>query len=203
MAAPTIDAMERQTIQVYQQAAPAVVTLWAGNGTGAGVLLHPSGLLVTNQHVIGNPKRIQIKLYTGQRLHGKLLATSAGQGDDLALVQIIDVPAGTVFPTLPLLPDAEVPVVGQRVLAIGNPFGLEQTLSQGILSRIDHHKNRLQTDAAINPGNSGGPLLNLRGQLLGVNAAIYNPLGRNNTGIAFAVPVATIRKFLTQQRIAH
>ena len=88
--------------------------------------------------------------------------------------------------------------VGEKVLAIGNPFGFSGTLTQGIISRIDYAKNRIQTDAAINPGSSGGPLLNEKGEIIGINQAIYNPDNNiSNIGIGFATPINLIKEYLT------
>ena len=90
-----------------------------------------------------------------------------------------------------------MPKVGEKVLAIGNPFGFSGTLTQGIVSRIDYAKNRIQTDAAINPGSSGGPLLNERGEIIGINQAIYNPDNNiSNIGIGFATPINLVKEYL-------
>ena len=89
--------------------------------------------------------------------------------------------------------------VGQKVLAIGNPFGFNGTLTQGIISRIDYEKNRIQTDAAINPGSSGGPLLNKNGEIIGINQAIYNPDNNiSNIGIGFAIPINLVKEYLSE-----
>jgi serine protease Do len=89
--------------------------------------------------------------------------------------------------------------VGQKVLAIGNPYGFDRTLTLGIISRIDRQRNRIQTDASINPGNSGGPLLNTDGEIIGINQSIFNPEGkRTNIGIGFAVPVDSARTFIRE-----
>ena len=93
--------------------------------------------------------------------------------------------------------DSEKIKVGQKVLAIGNPFGFSGTLTQGIISRIDYAKNRIQTDAAINPGSSGGPLLNKHGEIIGINQAIFNPDNNiSNIGIGFAIPINSIKEYL-------
>src|SRR5262249_3119479 len=116
---------------------------------------------------------------------------------DMALVKIVnhDSPCAVMA-----LGNSDKVEVGQQVLAIGNPFGLEGTLTKGIVSRIDRPKNRIQTDAAINPGNSGGPLLNAQGELIGMNQAIVNPDGRSSAGIGFAIPVNLIKTFLQAYR---
>jgi S1-C subfamily serine protease len=117
----------------------------------------------------------------------------AGEKSDLALIKI------NLEGPLPFLhfADSSKVRVGQKVLAIGNPYGFERTLTTGIISRIDTERNRIQTDAAINPGNSGGPLLDTKGCVIGINQSIFNPEGsRSNIGIGFAVPVNTARDFL-------
>ena len=97
------------------------------------------------------------------------------------------------------LGDSEKIKVGQKVLAIGNPFGFNGTLTQGIISRIDYSKNRIQTDAAINPGSSGGPLLNKQGEIIGINQAIYNPDNNiSNIGIGFAIPINVVKEYLSE-----
>jgi S1-C subfamily serine protease len=89
--------------------------------------------------------------------------------------------------------------VGQKVLAIGNPYGFDRTLTLGIISRLDRQRNRIQTDASINPGNSGGPLLNTDGEIIGINQSIFNPEGRRtNIGIGFAVPVDAAKDFIRE-----
>ena len=93
--------------------------------------------------------------------------------------------------------------VGQKVLAIGNPFGFYGTLTQGIVSRIDYTKNRIQTDAAINPGCSGGPLLNSAGEVIGINQSIYNPDNNiSNIGIGFAIPINDAKQFIKSANLA-
>ena len=116
-----------------------------------------------------------------------------GEKKDIALLKI--------EPTFELktvkFGDSEKVKVGQKVLAIGNPFGFNGTLTQGIISRIDYVKNRIQTDAAINPGSSGGPLLNNKGEIIGINQAIYNPDNNiSNIGIGFAIPINSIKEYL-------
>ena len=96
--------------------------------------------------------------------------------------------------------DSEKIKVGQKVFAIGNPFGFNGTLTQGIISRIDYSKNRIQTDAAINPGSSGGPLLNKKGEIIGINQAIYNPDNNiSNIGIGFAIPINSVKEYLEEE----
>ena len=130
----------------------------------------------------------------GQNYNAKVLKRF-GENKDIALLKI-DVP--TELKTVKL-GDSERIKVGQKVLAIGNPFGFNGTLTQGIISRIDYAKNRIQTDAAINPGSSGGPLLNKNGEIIGINQAIYNPDNNiSNIGIGFAIPINSVKEYLKE-----
>jgi S1-C subfamily serine protease len=186
---------ERENINVYKTASAAVVTIQSLTGSGAGCIIDPSGIVVTNKHVIGTAYNLKIKLADGSVYSANVLDVD---NDDLALLKL-----NTNKP-LPYikLGDSSSVEVGQRVLAIGNPFGLERTLTTGIISRIDYKLNRIQTDAAINPGNSGGPLLSTRGELIGINQAILNPSGRSNSGIGFAIPSNTVKRLLAMSKNA-
>lgn len=193
---PAFDAEERENISVYELAVKAVVTLNAlSHGTpssGAGVLIDESGMILTSSHVIGDATSAYVSLWDGRKLIASVLGR-IGEKSDLALLQVN---TETPLPYLKLADSAKVRV-GQKVLAIGNPYGFERTLTTGIISRIDKERNRIQTDAAINPGNSGGPLLDTQGYVLGINQSIFNPDGnRSNIGIGFAVPANTARAFL-------
>ena len=128
----------------------------------------------------------------GQNYDAKVLK-HLGDNKDIALLKI---DAKKDLKTVKLGDSAKVKV-GQKVLAIGNPFGFNGTLTQGIVSRIDYAKNRIQTDAAINPGSSGGPLLNTSGEIIGINQAIYNPDNNiSNIGIGFATPINLVKEYL-------
>lgn len=188
---------EGQTIQAYRTSSPSVVTIHAGNGAGTGIVVDSTCLVLTNQHVLGTPDNIDLSLSGTEKFKGKLIATSKNPADDLALIQVVGKNAQC---SALRLGDSSRVQVGQQVLAIGNPFGLEKTLTKGIISRIDEQKNRLQTDAAINPGNSGGPLLNANGEMIGMNQAIINPAGRSSAGIALAIPVNVVKDFLAAYR---
>lgn len=194
--APQFDTEEQENINVYEQASKAVVTINAlvdGHpSSGAGAIIDESGIILTSSHVIGNATKVQVSLSDGRRCMASVLGR-AGEKSDLALLQI------KVEGDLPFLKlgDSSKVRVGQKVLAIGNPYGFERTLTTGIVSRMDTERNRIQTDAAINPGNSGGPLLDTHGYLIGINQSIFNPDGnRSNIGIGFAVPVNTAKSFL-------
>ncbi len=197
MPGQTGEITESQTVRAYKTASPSVVTINAGNGAGTGVVVDSKCLILTNQHVLGTPQNINVSMGNNQTYRAKLLAASKNPADDLALIQLIDAkgPCSVIQ-----MGDSRQVEVGQQVLAIGNPFGLDKTLTTGIVSRIDAAKNRIQTDAAINPGNSGGPLLNGKGEMIGMNQAILNPDGRSNAGIAFAIPTDVIQGFLAAYR---
>lgn len=193
---PQYDQDEQGNISVYEQAAKAVVTINAlvdGHpSSGAGVLIDESGMILTSSHVIGNATTVYVSLADGRKVSASVLGR-AGEKSDLALIQ------GRFDGPVPFLRfgDSTKVKVGQKVLAIGNPYGFERTLTTGIISRIDTERNRIQTDAAINPGNSGGPLLDTQGFIIGINQSIFNPDGnRSNIGIGFAVPVNSAKGFL-------
>ncbi len=193
---PQYDADEQENISVYEQASRAVVTINAlvdGHpSSGAGVLIDESGMILTSSHVIGNATTVYVSLADGRKVAANVLGR-AGEKSDLALVK------GHFDGPVPYLRfgDSAKVKVGQKVLAIGNPYGFERTLTTGIISRIDAERNRIQTDAAINPGNSGGPLLDTQGYIIGINQSIFNPDGnRSNIGIGFAVPVNSAKGFL-------
>ncbi|MCS7032064.1 MAG: trypsin-like peptidase domain-containing protein [Gloeomargarita sp. SKYG116] len=186
---------EQVSIDVYRKASPAVVTIRAGNANGSGTIISPEGLVLTGEHVVRGFRAVQVITSTGARYTGWVIATDRQR--DLALIRLEGVRGR--LPTVPLA-NADGIQVGQRVFAIGSPFGLSGTLTTGILSRIAPNGD-LQTDAAINPGNSGGPLLNSRGELIGVNRAILNPTGVGaNIGIGFATSILNARDFIAQNR---
>lgn len=186
---------EQVSIQVYQKASPAVVTIRAGNGNGSGSIISPDGLVLTGEHVVSGFRTVQVITQTGARYTARVIATNRQR--DLALLRLENVPSR--LPTLPLA-NRDGIQVGQRVFAIGSPFGLSGTYTTGILSRIAPNGD-LQTDAAINPGNSGGPLLNSRGELIGVNRAILSPgSSGGNIGIGFATSVLSAQEFIAQNR---
>lgn len=197
--APTILAQaqsdEQTSINAYRLASPAVVTISTGRGSGSGSIVSPEGLILTNYHVIQSARGglVNVSTTTGKRYTGRVIASD--RQNDLALVRL---DTSDRFPTVPLSNPQGIQV-GQRVFAIGSPFGLSGTLTTGILSRIAPNGD-LQTDAALNPGNSGGPLLNSRGELIGVNKAILSPGGGGNIGIGFATSITVARDFIQQNR---
>ena len=187
------DEDEETNIRVYEQASPAVVAIDAGGATGSGSIISADGLILTNAHVVANASdTVTVTLADGREFTGEVIAFDPN-GLDLAAVRIADVE------DLPIIPMADLDSVrvGQRAFAIGSPFGLQNTFTIGIVSRLDPERGTIQTDAAINPGNSGGPLLNSQGELIGVNTAIFSPgFNAGNIGIGFAIAIDRIEPFL-------
>lgn len=187
---------------VYISTSQLVADVWSRNvfsvprGTGSGFIWDEAGHVVTNLHVIQGASQATIRLADGRSFHASLVGASPQH--DIAVLKI-----GVAFhaPTaIPIGTSADLKV-GQKVFAIGNPFGLDWTLTTGIVSALDRAlpdenggpgvEHLIQTDAAINPGNSGGPLLDSSGRLIGMNTMIYSPSGAS-AGIGFAVPVDAI-----------
>lgn len=202
---PPILAQEQAASQIYQKASPAVVTIKNGYSLGSGFLVSPDGMIITNAHVVENgPRVVTVKFSNGQQASADVIGF-AKNGVDLAVLRIYN------RPNLPYLPlaDPNSVKVGESVFAIGTPLDedYQNTLTQGIISRLDPEKGRVQHNANINPGNSGGPLLNSRGEVVGVNVAgdirsyVYdgagNPIGRTQSGINFAVSLDRLQAFLT------
>ena len=161
---------------------------------GSGVIVSKEGHILTNNHVIQGMTEITVQLTDGRLLPAKFIG--ADTGTDIAVIQVS---ASNLTPLS--LGDSDGVHVGQVVFAIGNPFGLQETVTQGIISARnrtarDSGVEFLQTDAAVNEGNSGGPLINLRGEIIGINTAIISKTG-GNVGISLAVPSNTARQTLT------
>ncbi|MGE0606893.1 MAG: S1C family serine protease [Pirellulales bacterium] len=170
-------------------------------GAGSGVVLDQQGHVLTNHHVIDGAKQIQVTLYDGKSYEAKLIG--GDEPSDIAVIKL-EAPPESLYPVR--LGDSTDLKVGQRVFAIGNPFGLERTLTTGIISSLNRTlptrnkrtmKGIIQIDAAINPGNSGGPLLDAHSRLIGVNTAIASATGQN-TGVGFAIPVNSIIRVVPQ-----
>jgi S1-C subfamily serine protease len=208
---------EANTTQIFQRASPAVVFVTSSElrrqrftrnvmeiprGAGSGFVWEAkAGLVVTNYHVVAGADRLAITLADEQSFQAEVVGLAPER--DLAVLRLMDPPSDLT--ELPLGNSSELSV-GRKVMAIGNPFGLDTTLTVGVVSALDREiqspSNRtirgvIQTDAAINPGNSGGPLLNSLGQLVGVNTAIYSPSG-GSAGIGFAIPVNTVIEVVPQ-----
>jgi S1-C subfamily serine protease len=200
---------ERNNIEIYDKANKAVVyitTLTTGytwyyqavqqEGTGSGVVIDQQGHVLTNNHVISGADKISITMSDGTIADGRVVGKDPA--NDIAVVQFN--PKGKALTVIPFADSSDVKV-GMKVLAIGNPFGLDRTLTEGIVSGLARPlqtdegymiRETIQTDAAINPGNSGGPLINSHGQLIGINTAIKSPSGAS-AGVGFAIPANTAR----------
>ncbi|WP_333841947.1 S1C family serine protease [Pelomicrobium sp.] len=212
---------EKATIELFQRTKDSVVfistrervmDLWTRNiftiprGTGSGFIWDERGHVVTNYHVIAGASEARVQLSDGRGYGAALVGASPAH--DLAVLRI---GVSVNRPPPVLIGTSHDLKVGQKVFAIGNPFGLDWTLTTGIVSALDRSlpagdgesliEHLIQTDAAINPGNSGGPLLDSAGRLIGVNTAIYSPSGAY-AGVGFAVPVDTVNR-VVPQLIAH
>jgi len=220
-AEPHLDATETENVRVYREASPTVANIVTRTveydfffnpvpveGAGSGFLIDAVGHILTNYHVVQGAQTIEVTL--GDHSHYKAKYIGADTRNDIALIQIN--PGGRKLTPLPL-GDSRNLLVGQRVLAIGNPFGFESTLTTGVVSSLGRTvqtgentfiDDAIQTDAAINRGNSGGPLLDSRGEVIGINSAIYSPSG-TTAGIGFAIPINTARRvaddLITQGRV--
>ena len=164
-------------------------------GLGSGVIVSPAGYLLTNHHVIADADEIEVQLSDGRKAPGRVIGTDPETDLAVLKIDLERLPAIT-------LGDSEQLAVGDVVLAIGNPFGVGQTVTSGIVSALGRNQlgintfeNFIQTDAAINPGNSGGALVDINGNLLGINTAIYSRSG-GSMGIGFAFPVSTAKNVL-------
>ena len=236
------EAMESAFVRVAEEVSPAVVTIYARKtvsrpnfrleipdnfpfpfdfrrggrspetvpiptrGVGSGVIVRSDGYILTNDHVVAGAERVEVVLSDGRRLEGKVLRDFRS---DIAVVKV----NATGLPTA-RLGDSDAVRVGQWAIALGSPFGKENTMTVGVVSALGrreaigsiiqgqrYYPNLIQTDASINPGNSGGPLLNIRGEVIGINTAIESPTG-SFAGIGFAVPINTAR-FVMEQLITR
>ncbi|AMV36271.1 S1C family serine protease [Planctomyces sp. SH-PL62] len=207
-----LDPEERINVVVYANVNKSVVNITTesevqgffgaeetSTGTGSGFVVDKSGHVLTNFHVIQGADVVRVTLFDGSAHPATVVGVDAS--NDVAVLRI-DASADMLHPVA--LGDSSLLLVGQKILAIGNPFGLERTLTTGIVSSLDRSlkakngrmiKGIIQTDAAINPGNSGGPLLNSRGQVIGMNTAIISSVGQS-AGVSFAVPINSIARIL-------
>lgn len=187
---------EKSFINIYESTLPSIVSIEAdidrGTSGGTGCIVTKSGVILTSSHVVENARNIEVTTHSGKNYNARVLAILNNRCD-LALIKI-DTKENL---TTAKFGDSQDIKVGQRVLTIGCPFGFRDTLTTGIISRIDFERNKIQTDAAINPGCSGGPLLNLKGEIIGINQSIYNPdNNRSNVGIGFATPSNMVIDFI-------
>lgn len=184
---------------LYKKINPAIVSIDShlkdGVSCGTGCVINSDGTILTSAHILEDGTDIIITMSNGEDYKAEIIK-KVGENKDIALLKIkVPYELKTVK-----LGDSTKIKVGDSVLAIGNPFGFNGTLTKGIISRIDYSKNRIQTDAAINPGSSGGPLLNTHGEIIGINQAIYNPDNNiSNIGIGFATPVNLIKEYLNEE----
>ncbi len=202
---------ELENIRIYEQLNRGVVNIttqtlgmnWflepvpLEGGTGSGSIIDARGYVLTNNHVVENAYKVYLNLFDGTQFEGQVIGKDPE--NDLAVVEFD--PKGMELVTIPFGSSDDLRV-GQKVLAIGNPFGYDRTLTTGIVSGIGRPvktannlviHDMIQTDASINPGNSGGPLIDSMGQMIGINTMIYSPTG-GSVGIGFAVPIATARR---------
>ncbi len=168
-------------------------------GQGSGVIVSSEGHIVTNHHVIAGQQKIQITVHGGKTYPAVLVGE-----DNLLDIAVLKIQSNESFTPLKLGDSSQVQV-GQLVFAVGNPFGLGETVTQGIISAkersiSDNQPDLFQTDAAINPGNSGGPLVNLRGEIIGINVAIYSKDKENPgfQGVGFSIPSNDVKDALVQ-----
>jgi S1-C subfamily serine protease len=205
---------EEIIIRVYRAASPGVVHITSTvlsqdfffrvvpeRGAGSGIIVDDRGYILTNNHVVENAESLEVTLADKNKVPAKLVGRDPN--NDVAVIRIT-VPREKLVPLR--LGDSAQLQVGQMAIAIGNPFGLDRTVTRGVISALGRSlqsdtgrqiRNVIQTDAAINPGNSGGPLLNSRGEVIGINTAIFTPSG-GSVGIGFAIPVNTAKKLLPQ-----
>ena len=193
---------------VYKQVSPGVVTITAvvnsgrgsGQATGSGIVLDTNGNILTNAHVIAGAQRIQVTFSDGRTVNATLVGSNSSA--DLAVIRV-SVAASTLHPVT--LGNSDSAQVGDTVYAIGSPFGLSGSLSQGIVSNLKQSgrtsngsnlSGLIQTDAAINPGNSGGALVNTQGEVIGINSSIESPVD-GNVGVGFAIPINQVKQVLS------
>lgn len=202
-----LDANRQVVTNVFQRVYPSVVNIsiesdFLDTGSGSGFVYDLDGHIVTNNHVVANSRTIIVTFADDTRAVARLVG--ADRDSDLAVVKVDSLPA---FVTPVQLGDSSLVAVGEQAIAIGNPFGFNHTLTAGIISslgRVVPQDNSdysipdvIQTDAPINPGNSGGPLLNVRGEVIGVNSLIYSESGINS-GVGFAIPVNTVKRIVPE-----
>ncbi|MFQ5848401.1 MAG: S1C family serine protease [Candidatus Methylomirabilales bacterium] len=205
---------EQVTIRLYREVSPAVVHITSTalaydfffnpipqRGTGSGFIIDTQGYIVTNNHVVEDAQSLEVTLADGRKVPARLIGRDSL--NDLAVIKV-DVP-GEELPVV-RLGDSDQLRIGQMAIAIGNPFGLDRTVTTGVVSSLGRTlktesgrkiRKVIQTDAAINPGNSGGPLLNSRGEVIGINSAIFSPTG-GSVGIGFAIPINAAKRIVPE-----
>src|SRR5438128_4256001 len=216
---PSLATDEQNNIEVYKAAAPVVVYIQSTTtvrdffgmfsqereGAGSGSVIDEQGDILTNYHVIANSEKLTVSFGTGKSYPARVVGSDPDT--DLAVVRLLQPPKEPL--TIVQLGDSDKLVVGQKVLAIGNPFGLDRTLTTGVISGLQRpiraRNGRpidaaIQTDASINPGNSGGPLLDKFGRMIGINSQILSPGGEQggSVGVGFAIPVNMAKRVIPQ-----
>jgi S1-C subfamily serine protease len=216
IADPSLATDEQNNIEVYKAVAPGVVYIQstttvrdffglyseAREGAGSGSVIDDQGNILTNYHVIANAEKLTVNFGGGRNYAARVVGRDPDT--DLAVIRLLETPKEPI--TVVPLGDSDRLVVGQKVLAIGNPFGLDRTLTTGVISGLQRPiraQNRrqiegaIQTDASINPGNSGGPLLDSHGRMIGINSQIESPSGAS-AGVGFAIPVNIAKRIVPQ-----
>jgi len=213
---PTLATDEQNNIEVYRAVASGVVYIQSTTtvrdffgmfsqereGAGSGSIIDEQGDILTNYHVIANSEKLTVSFGTGKSYPARVVGSDPDT--DLAVVRLLQAPREPM--TMVQLGDSDKLVVGQKVLAIGNPFGLDRTLTTGVISGLQRPiraqngrqiEGAIQTDASINPGNSGGPLLDSHGRMIGINSQIESPSGAS-AGVGFAIPVNIAKRIVPQ-----
>src|SRR5882724_3804246 len=213
---PSLATDEQNNIEVYKAASPGVVYIQSTamardffgmfsrpvEGAGSGSVIDEQGDILTNYHVIADAEKLTVSFGSGKAYPAKVVGRDPDT--DLAVIKLLETPKESL--TIVPMGDSDKLIVGQKVLAIGNPFGLDRTLTTGVISGLErpiHAQNgrtiegAIQTDASINPGNSGGPLLDSHGQMIGINSQIESPSGAS-AGVGFAIPVSIAKRIVPQ-----
>ena len=213
---PSLATDEQNNIEVYRAASPGVVYIQSTTmardffgmfsrpveGAGSGSVIDEQGDILTNYHVIADAEKLTVSFGSGKAYPAKVVGRDPDT--DLAVIKLLETPKESL--TIVPMGDSDKLIVGQKVLAIGNPFGLDRTLTTGVISGLErpiHAQNgrtiegAIQTDASINPGNSGGPLLDSHGRMIGINSQIESPSGAS-AGVGFAIPVSIAKRIVPQ-----
>src|SRR6266852_2591695 len=213
---PSLATDEQNNIEVYKATAPGVVYIQSttmvrdffgmfsrpAEGAGSGSIIDEQGDILTNYHVIADAEKLTVSFGSGKNYPAKVVGRDPDT--DLAVIRLLETPKEAV--TIVPMGDSDKLVVGQKVLAIGNPFGLDRTLTTGVISGLERPiraqnqrqiEGAIQTDASINPGNSGGPLLDSHGRMIGINSQIESPSGAS-AGVGFAIPVSIAKRIVPQ-----
>src|SRR6266571_242700 len=213
---PSLATDEQNNIEVYKSAAPGVVYIQSTTtvrdffgmfsqereGAGSGSVIDEQGDILTNYHVIANSEKLTVSFGTGKNYPARVVGSDPDT--DLAVVRLLQTPRDAL--SIVPLGDSDKLIVGQKVLAIGNPFGLDRTLTVGVISGLQRPiraqngrqiEGAIQTDASINPGNSGGPLLDSHGRMIGINSQIESPSGAS-AGVGFAIPVNIAKRIVPE-----